>query len=197
MNMELFQGLTSQIQRIFSELSTLKDHLGLKNGIFDGLNVHNNQTPSTIDKDQFFNSKWTGLNSNKLGNREKTSSSNEKSISNKNDVPIIALGMKNKSSFRNRNKSSIIDEFKDLTASKGISDDEALDNLSNRLFNKANNYLGENKSRLFETLQTNPKPHGEVESQSPEPSFSQRCEKCNMKIPKEAKFCSKCGNKSI
>ena len=197
LNQNVIQGLTSQIQRIFGELNKLKDHLGInkvdfqdiitkKENFFDVDDIKSNSEFSTLFNEKISkNDKWSGFKPNK--NSENKNIVNTKR---KEDVPIITLGMK-------KNSPAIIDEFKDLTSNLGISEDEALDNLSSKLFSNANFSLTNNTSK--QSIRHFLQPANEKIKETVEVNGAamvlRKCENCQGKIPNEALFCSRCGKK--
>lgn len=203
MNLEVLHGLTGQIQRIFSELGKLKSHLGINGDLLSEmeLKINNNTIPN--NQDASFQNKWKDYGSKgtkELENKYIPFIKNNNEISSQNDVPIIALGMKKSKS---NNQKNLIDDYKDLSTLQGISEDEVLDNLSSRLFKTANESLSDtsNKTSVIDILQPNEQiqNHPIIQKKSEiiqETSFLRRCGHCKTKVPQEAKFCSKCGNKS-
>ena len=213
-NENVIQGLASQIQRIFSELNKLKDHLGVNNGLMQELNSTENQLfniSSASEKATISNSlenknKWESFIPSKNFDLQSLTNENtrekeetfdfRKELKDYSHTPIITLGKK-------RN-SSLIDEYTDLVTNKGITDDDALDSLSSKLFNTANRSLFnvEKKQDLRAVLNSplledNISQNQAIKSDSEfSPLSFSKCDNCNSKIPNEALFCSKCGRKN-
>ena len=197
-NENVIQGLASQIQRIFNELNKLKDHLGVNSDLVQEIESSRKQLfdfssyedRNSSPKNFSQRSKWDSFVPNKNFDLEPQKLEPKEPIFNtKNDTPIITLGRKK--------NSSVIDEYKDLVTNQGFPDDDALDSLSSKLFNAASNslYNYENKQDLRQALAI---PQAE-KSSSATTEFTTylftKCEHCNSKIPNEAQFCSKCGQK--
>ena len=213
-NENVIQGLASQIQRIFSELNKLKDHLGVNNGLMQELQTTENQLFSISSMNEKATSSKSFENKNKWESFIPSKNFDLQSKTNENtfikeepfefrrekidnsQTPIITLGKK-------RNP-SLIDEYNDLVTNKGITDDDALDSLSSKLFNTANRSLfnGEKKQDLRAALNSplledNVSQNQVTKSDSEfSPLSFSKCDNCNSKIPNEAVFCSKCVRKN-
>jgi hypothetical protein len=191
-NQNVIQGLTGQIQRIFGELDKLKDHIGLNVHINSEISSNDNQIfnlNNSIDKTSTSqhkekNNKWDNfIPSKNFG------LSIEENLPSLNEVPIITLGRKK--------NSSLIEEYNELITTKGITDDDALDSLSSKLFNTANksiNYIDQ-KSSLRASLQPQTLDKSLAAGIDFSSSSIKKCIQCNSKIPNESQFCSKCGKK--
>ncbi len=192
-NENVIQGLANQIQRIFSELNKLKDHLGINNDIMQEFSSTEKQLfefSSANDKnsrhEQFeMKKKWEDFIPSKNFDL-----SPEKKINLPQETPIITLGKKK--------NSSLIEEYTDLVTNKGVPDNDALDSLSSRIFNSANRSIGnfDDKSDLRTAIvnQQSDKLGSVTNNDFSTYSFV-KCNNCNSKIPNESQFCSKCGMK--
>ena len=199
-NENVIQGLASQIQRIFNELNKLKDHLGVNNNLMQNLTATDKelfdfssyQEKNSETKNSETKTKWDGfVPSKNFDLQPENFFTKPEAFDFKNDTPIITLGKKK--------NSSLIEEYTDLVTNKGIPDDDALDSLSSKLFNTANNslYNYENKQDL-RTVLSNPSIEKPSTAITEYTTFSfTKCDQCNSKVPNEAQFCSKCGKKKI
>ena len=196
-NENVIQGLASQIQRIFSELNKLKDHIGVNNNIVQDLVASEKKLfdfssfddKSTASKSFGTSNKWDSFVPSKNFDLQPDKYESKSGILNlKNDTPIITLGRKK--------QSSLIDEYTDLVTNKGIPDDDALDSLSSKLFSTANGSLAnlENKQDLRTALLNQTIEKSPVATEYTTFLFT-KCDHCSSKIPNEAQFCSKCGKK--
>lgn len=197
-NETVIQGLANQIQRIFSELNKLKDHLGVNNPIMKDFpttdsqifNFSSLEDKSTSPKNFSQKGKWDGFVSNKSFDLEPEKFEQKNSVFNtKNDTPIITLGRKK--------NASVIDEYNDLVTNKGFPDDDALDSLSTKLFNTATDsiYNVDKKQDLRAVLISQPNEKSPAAMTDYTTYMFTKCDQCNSKIPNEAQFCSKCGKK--
>ncbi|MHA2365305.1 MAG: zinc ribbon domain-containing protein [Candidatus Hodarchaeales archaeon] len=200
-------GLETQISRIFSEITKLKQHLGLLEN--NNSDPNNGAQSFTKNIDAITNEQY---NANNMRNSVNTdlihkwdslnSNPNRKSYpANQENVPFYTFGTKKKNS-------SIISEFQDITKQKGLSDNDVLDDLSSRVFASANQAIQSKTNNSLRSSINRPSTHTNktyLEKENvndssslddPKSRIHGRCT-CGTKIPSGAKFCQRCGKRAL
>ena len=206
-------GLETQISRIFSEISKLKQHLGLlEHSPSKFLKTSNpftseNESSST-DKFSFETGNRTSNSHNysKWGRNKKPNQTQNPDRVNRikqEDVPIYTFGKKKKSD-------SLVSKFQELTRD-GVSELKALDKLSSNFLDSSTDteipknikksIIADLNSKNLEQ-QDKTKPtfrRDEVNGSSEQTTLISNHGKCNcgMTIPTGAKYCARCGKKII
>lgn len=218
-NPTVVQGLATQVQRIFSEISRLKEQLGLQgvnlppSGSFNPFLESQEGQPHQQGRyaagftDESVTRKWN-VGDDERGSSRGTSSVDvrqapAKHVASSQDVPFYTLGRKSGGS-----SPSPLEEYQDMTKVQGLSDDAALDQLTSRLFATADQAMYSNHSRpsvrtsiskeeIFATMpnDSHTPGHRVDEDGNPGRHVLFQCPSCLTKLSKGAKFCSKCGKR--